>query len=265
MRKYTLSLLTVLFACHLVAQDANPHAMLQVQHPVGGPHPAIEAQSGPVLGKPVAGTEVRRSTQTLSDGTHVDNSDKSRFYRDADGRTRVENTGMAMILDPVAHVTYNIDLVKKTYRRSAHSDRAQTLTISVAGTPSTSMAGSSPARTTSSSHSSEQSSSTEHTDGKMSASKEELAPQMLNGVNVKGSRVTHIIPAGSFGNDRDVRVVTERWFSDDLKLLIKSSTNDPRTGVTTYEFADIVQGPPDPALFQVPAGFLESAESKKTR
>jgi hypothetical protein len=258
MTKDALPFLTALLASQLIAQTANPH-------PAASPHSVLDAQSGPVLGKPVSGTELRHFTQTLSDGTHVENSDKSRFYRDADGRTRVENSGIAMILDPVAHVTYNIDLVKKTYRRTANNEKAQMLTIAVSGNQTSGSAGSSYTHSTTHSTSSEQSSQPMHTHGQISTSMEELAPQMLNGVNVKGSRVTHVIPAGSFGNDRDVKVVTERWFSHDLKLLIKSSTNDPRTGVTTYEFSDIGQGPSDPSLFQVPAGFLELVDAKKTR
>ena len=84
---------------------------------------------------------------------------------------------------------------------------------------------------------------------------EELPPQIVNGVWAKGSRITITIPAGTFGNDRDVKVVNERWYSDDLKVLLKSSNSDPRYGVTTYELTQIVQAPPSPALFQVPADY----------
>jgi len=79
---------------------------------------------------------------------------------------------------------------------------------------------------------------------------EDLPPQMINGVLAAGWRRTVIIPAGSFGNDRDVKVVNERWYSEDLKVLPKSRVSDPRTGVSTYQLTNIVQGPPDPALFQ---------------
>jgi hypothetical protein len=84
-----------------------------------------------------------------------------------------------------------------------------------------------------------------------------LTPQFLDGVYVKGARVTTTIPSGAIGNDRDLKVVNERWYSDDLKLLLKSSNSDPRFGVTTYELTDISQSSPDPALFQIPAGYTE--------
>jgi hypothetical protein len=86
---------------------------------------------------------------------------------------------------------------------------------------------------------------------------EDLPPQFLNGVYVKGARVTATIPSGAIGNDRDLKVVNERWYSDDLKLLLKSSNSDPRFGVTTYELTDILQAPPDPSLFQIPPGYTE--------
>lgn len=82
---------------------------------------------------------------------------------------------------------------------------------------------------------------------------EDLSTQVLNGVNVKGSRVTMTIPKGTFGNDRDVQVINERWYSDSLQVLVKSTNTDPRFGVTTYELTNILQAHPDPALFQVPA------------
>jgi hypothetical protein len=88
---------------------------------------------------------------------------------------------------------------------------------------------------------------------------EELPAQMLNGVYAHGSRIMTIIPAGAFGNDRPVKVVNERWYSDDLKVLLKSTNNDPRFGISTYELTNIVEGPPDPTLFQVPAYFTLKA------
>jgi hypothetical protein len=84
---------------------------------------------------------------------------------------------------------------------------------------------------------------------------ETLPVQFLNGLLVKGSRVTITIPAGTFGNNRDLKVVNERWYSDDLQALLKSTNSDPRFGITTYELSDLKQAPPDPSLFEVSADF----------
>ena len=70
--------------------------------------------------------------------------------------------------------------------------------------------------------------------------------------------MTVTIPTGAVGNDRDLKVINERWVSDDLKLLVKTSNSDPRFGVTTYELTNIVQKEPDPALFQLPEGYVEA-------
>jgi hypothetical protein len=84
---------------------------------------------------------------------------------------------------------------------------------------------------------------------------ESLAPQMVNGVLAQGTRTTETIPVGKIGNDRAIHVVSERWYSNDLQLLIKSTSSDPRFGDSTYQLTNIVQTSPDPSLFQIPADY----------
>ena len=81
---------------------------------------------------------------------------------------------------------------------------------------------------------------------------EDLGDQIVNGVMARGTRSTITIPVGQIGNDREIKVISERWFSSDLGVLIKSTNNDPRFGETTYELTDILQGAQDPTLFQSP-------------
>jgi hypothetical protein len=84
---------------------------------------------------------------------------------------------------------------------------------------------------------------------------ESLPPQMINGVLSAGTRTTETIPVGKIGNDRAIHIVNERWYSDALQLLIRSSSSDPRFGATTYELRNVVQTAPDPSLFQIPADY----------
>ena len=84
---------------------------------------------------------------------------------------------------------------------------------------------------------------------------ENLGNQNVNGVSCQGTRITMTIPKGQIGNDREIKVITEQWFSNDLGLLVKSSTSDPRFGDTTYQLNNIVRAAPDPALFQIPADY----------
>lgn len=231
----------------------------------------LEGQSGPVQGRPFSGEEVRQSSQSLADGTQVKNSDSSKFYRDTEGRMRSESTTNALIYDPVAGFTYTLDLARKTFTRSPiHNAPTAKVSIAAIGNrTSISSSSSTSTVTTNSTYTTAPMNRVPAAPGKaehkarMDAIQnqsvtEDLPPQTVNGVYAKGSRITSTIPAGTFGNDRDVKVVNERWYSDDLQVLVKSSNSDPRFGVTTYELTNILQAPPDPALFQVPADFTAS-------
>ncbi len=87
------------------------------------------------------------------------------------------------------------------------------------------------------------------------ASVESLPAQMINGALAQGTRTTETIPQGKIGNDRAIKIVNERWISNDLQMLVKSTSSDPRFGDTTYQLTGIVQAAPDPSLFQIPADY----------
>lgn len=84
---------------------------------------------------------------------------------------------------------------------------------------------------------------------------ESLPAQMINGALAQGTRTTETIPVGKIGNDRAISIVNERWFSDDLQMLVKSSSSDPRFGESVYQLSAIVQASPDPSLFQIPSDY----------
>jgi hypothetical protein len=195
-------------------------------------------QWGPILDRPFAAREVRRTVQTLADGTQVQKESLSAFFRDNLGRMRSEsqNTFWILIYDPVAGFTYNLDTRTKRYSKRPVSDKASSRIVAFNGGTSELSIGQSGS-------------------GLPGARTENLPPQMIDGLKATGTRVTVMIPAGAFGNDHELTVVNERWYSDDLKALVKSSNSDPRFGTTTYELTNIVQAPPDPALFQVPVEY----------
>ena len=186
-----------------------------------------------VKGKPFSATEERRSLQVLGDGTRLESNQVNRIYRDSEGRTRVEAMdGKATIFDPVAGVRLEIDPVAKTARNvpavpGGVAFRVQAPTNTKAGGGST--------------------------------TSEDLRPDVVNGVNATGQRTTMTIPRGELGNDRDIRVVTERWISEDLQMLVKSTNSDPRFGETTYQLTGILLREPDASLFSVPAGYARPA------
>ena len=92
---------------------------------------------------------------------------------------------------------------------------------------------------------------------------ESLGTKTLEGVKVEGTRVTFQIPAGQIGNDKPMNVVTERWFSPDLQVLIMSRHVDPIAGEHVFKLVNIRFGEPAAELFAVPAGFrTENMENR---
>jgi hypothetical protein len=66
------------------------------------------------------------------------------------------------------------------------------------------------------------------------------------------------------GNDREFKVVNERWYSDDLQVLVKSTNTDPRFGVSTYELSSVTQAAANAALFVVPADYTLAPQTHST-
>jgi hypothetical protein len=199
--------------------------------------PPVEAQVGPILGRPVSGKETRHTTQTLMDGTVVDRSETSYFHRDAAGRMRAEGPNGVEIFDPVAHVEYELIPAKKTYIRYPFSGNVAYVSLAAFGNET---------------HSHISSDAAPNTFPDQTGMTEDLGLKMINGVMAKGSRVTITIPAGALGNNRDIKVVNERWYSDALGALVKSINTDPRFGVNEYELTEISQSAPDTSLFTPP-------------
>ena len=84
---------------------------------------------------------------------------------------------------------------------------------------------------------------------------ESLGTQFIEGLVVDVTRTTMTIPTGQIGNDQPIQVVSERWFSPDLQVLVMSRQSDPRYGETTYRLTNIVRSEPAFTLFEVPQDF----------
>ena len=93
---------------------------------------------------------------------------------------------------------------------------------------------------------------------------EDLGEQVLEGLLAKGTRMTDTIPAGTIGNERQIDIVTERWYSEAIDAMVLQRFSDPRVGETTHRLVNVVLGEPSPDLFQVPQGY-EIKESEMPR
>jgi hypothetical protein len=220
-----------------------------------------------VTGSPFSAERETHSLQLLGNGTRIERTETSQYYRDSQGRTRIETgapgTGRVMIQDPVGGFMVTLNPAAKTAQKmpaplisklsvrtgvAASGVRTNvdvrnggvlvTQSADVAG-PVIAIAvnGDAPVR---------------------QPSTEDLGTQAFSGTTATGSRTTLTIPPGEIGNDRAIQVVSETWYSSDLQTVVKSSNSDPRFGDTTFELTNINRAEPDPALFRIPADYVIS-------
>jgi hypothetical protein len=83
----------------------------------------------------------------------------------------------------------------------------------------------------------------------------DLGKQIIEGVEAEGTRTTVTIPAGEIGNERAIEIVSERWYSPELQLVVMTRYSDPRSGETTYKLTNINRSEPVKSLFEVPSDF----------
>jgi hypothetical protein len=100
--------------------------------------------------------------------------------------------------------------------------------------------------------------------GGANAAGEDLGEQVLEGLLVKGTRVTDTIAAGTIGNERPIDIVTERWYSPEIDAVVLQRFADPRFGETVYRLVNVARGDPSRDLFQVPQGYeVEAAAAPR--
>ena len=63
------------------------------------------------------------------------------------------------------------------------------------------------------------------------------------------------IPAGQIGNDKPIQVISEKWFSPELQVVVMSRHLDPLAGEHIFRLINIKRTEPAAELFSVPAGY----------
>lgn len=206
-----------------------------------------------VKGAPFSATATSETTSTLQDGSVLHRTSQVSMYRDSQGRSRHEATftgfgpltasagtkKMVMISDPVAGVHIMLDDGQKVAHKTALRTRGG----------SGANAESAPA------FEGRMEKRMQQDEAAGLLKKESLGTQTIDGVVAEGTRTTHTIPAGQIGNVKPLQVVSERWYSADLQIVLKSTRTDPRFGTTTYTVTNVQRTEPAATLFTVPADY----------
>ena len=284
MRNTVLTLALVAVGGYAFAQPHPPGDVLRIAHAAGGGAPggaqiqieyiAEEFGGGMVKGAPYSAESVSETTQTLADGNRIARKNTASIYRDSQGRTRREQTvgsighlaveggeplRIITISDPVAGVRYTLDARTQTATKMqlgppvalthqavpqwAPRDAGEDV-FEVALPPPPPGAVKHVVGTTIIRHGTEGQGATE-----------QLGKQVMEGVEVEGTRETTTIPAGQIGNERPLDMVFERWYSPRLQTVVMSRRTDPRMGDTLYRLSNINLSEPAASLFQVPSGY----------
>jgi hypothetical protein len=199
-----------------------------------------------VTGAPFSASFSTESTETLADGNQIKHTSTGTIARDSQGRTRRDMTVPAFgpmavagqaaphvtfVNDPVAGTRYILEADTKTARQMPPPPDKSEFTRK----PHTGGAGAG------------------------AADKEtvttSLGTQTLGGVTAEGTRYTRTIPAGQIGNAKPIVIVTERWYSADLQMVVMTKRSDPRSGDTTFQMTSIARTEPAASLFQVPTDY----------
>lgn len=226
---------------------AGPEARM-IPHRAGGRRPemapnarfiAAELRFGDKLvkGQPFSANILIEDTRRLFDGSTVTKQIRGATYRDGEGRTRreqpLEMVGgvsivgtdnkpqmLVFINDFGARSQIFLDLNNKTARKSNLISGP----VPEPGQPE-------------------------------DAKTESLGTKLIEGVSAEGTRVTFEIPVGQIGNDKPIQVISERWYSSELQVLIMSKHVDPIAGEHVFKLMNIKRVEPSADLFSIPNGF----------
>ena len=232
------------------------------------------ADVSPIKGAPFCATVSTEHTQNLSDGNRIHTTESAQLCRDSEGRTRREaalnlmgaapqtsTPKLVTIIDPVANVRYLLDASDKTAHKMPlmlpdllPGDKGlgapgkirdkQIFMMESSGSASPEMLTkdvmirrAEPDR------------------NEDDTASESLGDQTIEGIHATGMRLTTTIPAGKMGNEKPITVISERWFSPELKVAVMTKHDDPWAGELKTEFKNVTITEPDASLFTVPADY----------
>ena len=225
-----------------------------------------------VKGAPYSAQAVTETVQTLADGNRIVRKTTASVYRDGEGRTRQDQTvgnigpyaiagklhqtifindtvsGTHYILEPDTKTARKMSLV----RRGPANDKESKAVVSVDVTaPSGAEPRKKPMIRERTWVGGEGTFNIPLKEPKV----ESLGKQVMDGIEVEGTRETVTIAAGEIGNDLPINIVSERWYSPELQVVVMSKHTDPRMGENTYRLTGINRSEPSRSLFELPSDY----------
>jgi hypothetical protein len=249
-----------------------------------------------VKGAPYSAEAVSENIQVLQDGNRIVRKNSSAIYRDGEGRTRTEHTLRSIgpyasageppvtffIFDPVAGFNYTLEPNSKIARkmemprvlRDGSADtvvfvsgepvaRGENIKMRKPGVPPVVWQDKDIAIATVDVRGGV---AEVRPDRPENLKTESLGKQNIEGVEAEGTRNTFTIPAGEIGNEQPINIVTESWYSPELRVTVMRKHTDPRQGENNYRLTNIRRAEPDPSLFTVPSDYsVKEALPSKVR
>jgi hypothetical protein len=222
---------------------------------------AIEGQT--IRGAPYSAQAVTSVKQILATGSEISTQMTALVARDAEGRTRREQTLRAigpwslgpvseqgrresptviLIQDPVKQVNFTLDprthVARMTRQRaSAEFEEAQRRENARREEASRREPRQEPS--------------------------ESLGKMKIEGLLAEGRRTITTFLAGSVGNTATIEIVVDTWVSVDLHVVVLGKRSDPRVGDMTYRLINIKRGDPPASLFEVPAEYRVETDGER--
>ena len=224
----------------LAAQESQDSADL-VHAPDLGTRVRVNGiQILPAVGKPFSGRDHIEWTRTLEDGSTITSELYAQIARDSQGRIYREHMSFVPansgergwrrefdLLDPVTHTRTVCMTITRNCTITDYHVSPQ-FKLQPPGT---------------------------FDEGKRILVRESLGNDVIDGLNVVGTRDTITIASGVVGNSQPLVNTREFWYSPDLEINLSTLRKDPREGTQAIHVIDLSRSEPDAAIFKIPPGY----------
>jgi hypothetical protein len=225
---------------------------------LAGPSVAVAAgtffaEPPEIAGAPFSAVAKTESMTLFSDGNRIVRTNTVQYYRDGQGRTRIERgdgpNRVISISDPVSGERYIVRPENKTviaYKVSAGGGVAPAMIPATASAMDDMVPfallgfgmgiGANPTTEASSETTS-------------------LGEKTINGVAATGTRLVRTIPVDAIGNQKPITSTLDRWVSPDLGIPVQINQKSSLGGELTLTLEQVARAEPNPALFTPPSDY----------